>query len=160
MPNALNDLLQATLRSFYLTLRVLPARVRPQTGSAYLLAHHWELPASLQDTYPLRPFPETASLANIQGRFATRPVPKAQPEISQTRSVWSWRKRKFVLKGQWKFPNRIVARTLPPSRRDGLNFVERYQTLRVWLISTVAPRHGQTISGVNWQSNLVCHQPI
>jgi phytoene/squalene synthetase len=28
MPTALNDLLQATSRSFYLTLRVLPARVR------------------------------------------------------------------------------------------------------------------------------------
>ena len=37
MPNALNDLLQATLRSFYLTLRVLPARVRPQIGLAYRL---------------------------------------------------------------------------------------------------------------------------
>jgi farnesyl-diphosphate farnesyltransferase len=35
---ALNDLLQATSRSFYLTLRVLPARVRQQIGLAYLLA--------------------------------------------------------------------------------------------------------------------------
>jgi farnesyl-diphosphate farnesyltransferase len=33
-----NDLLKATARSFYLTLRVLPARVRPQIGLAYLLA--------------------------------------------------------------------------------------------------------------------------
>jgi farnesyl-diphosphate farnesyltransferase len=31
-------LLKATARSFYLTLRVLPARVRPQIGLAYLLA--------------------------------------------------------------------------------------------------------------------------
>jgi farnesyl-diphosphate farnesyltransferase len=31
-------LLKATSRSFYLTLRVLPARVRPQIGLAYLLA--------------------------------------------------------------------------------------------------------------------------
>jgi farnesyl-diphosphate farnesyltransferase len=38
MPTALNDLLQATSRSFYLTMRVLPARVRPQIGLAYLLA--------------------------------------------------------------------------------------------------------------------------
>jgi len=38
MPNALNDLLKATSRSFYLTLRVLPAAVRPQIGLAYLLA--------------------------------------------------------------------------------------------------------------------------
>ena len=34
----LHDLLKATSRSFYLTLRVLPARVRPQIGLAYLLA--------------------------------------------------------------------------------------------------------------------------
>ncbi len=38
MPKPLTDLLQATSRSFYLTLRVLPARVRPQIGLAYLLA--------------------------------------------------------------------------------------------------------------------------
>ena len=34
----LEDLLKATSRSFYLTLRVLPASVRPQIGLAYLLA--------------------------------------------------------------------------------------------------------------------------
>jgi farnesyl-diphosphate farnesyltransferase len=34
----LGDLLKATSRSFYLTLRVLPAAVRPQIGLAYLLA--------------------------------------------------------------------------------------------------------------------------
>jgi farnesyl-diphosphate farnesyltransferase len=38
MTDVLNDLLKATARSFYLTLRVLPARVRPQIGLAYLLA--------------------------------------------------------------------------------------------------------------------------
>jgi farnesyl-diphosphate farnesyltransferase len=38
MPNGLNDLLKATSRSFYLTLRVLPVAVRPQIGLAYLLA--------------------------------------------------------------------------------------------------------------------------
>src|ERR1700690_1255099 len=38
MPKPLTDLLKATSRSFYLTLRVLPARVRPQIGLAYLLA--------------------------------------------------------------------------------------------------------------------------
>src|SRR6266849_3826133 len=35
---SLGDLLKATSRSFYLTLRVLTARVRPQIGLAYLLA--------------------------------------------------------------------------------------------------------------------------
>src|SRR5882672_163289 len=38
MPTALNDLLKATSRSFYLTLRILPAKIRPQIGLAYLLA--------------------------------------------------------------------------------------------------------------------------
>ena len=38
MPTALNDLLKATSRSFYLTLRVLPRAIRPQIGLAYLLA--------------------------------------------------------------------------------------------------------------------------
>jgi farnesyl-diphosphate farnesyltransferase len=33
-----NDLLRATSRSFYLTLRVLPGAIRPQIGLAYLLA--------------------------------------------------------------------------------------------------------------------------
>ncbi len=37
-PALLGDLLKATSRSFYLTLRVLPAAVRPQIGLAYLLA--------------------------------------------------------------------------------------------------------------------------
>jgi len=38
MTGTANDLLKATARSFYLTLRVLPARVRPQISLAYLLA--------------------------------------------------------------------------------------------------------------------------
>lgn len=37
-PDSLNALLKATSRSFYLTLRVLPAAIRPQIGLAYLLA--------------------------------------------------------------------------------------------------------------------------
>jgi farnesyl-diphosphate farnesyltransferase len=38
MTASLQELLKQTSRSFYLTLRVLPARVRPQIGLAYLLA--------------------------------------------------------------------------------------------------------------------------
>jgi farnesyl-diphosphate farnesyltransferase len=38
MAGTANDLLKATARSFYLTLRVLPGRVRSQIGLAYLLA--------------------------------------------------------------------------------------------------------------------------
>jgi farnesyl-diphosphate farnesyltransferase len=38
MAGNLNELLRATSRSFYLTLRVLPGAIRPQIGLAYLLA--------------------------------------------------------------------------------------------------------------------------
>ncbi len=38
LPANLDDLLRATSRSFYLTLRVLPCAIRPQIGLAYLLA--------------------------------------------------------------------------------------------------------------------------
>jgi farnesyl-diphosphate farnesyltransferase len=38
MAAELKELLKATSRTFYLTLRVLPGRVRPQIGLAYLLA--------------------------------------------------------------------------------------------------------------------------
>ena len=38
MAETFDNLLKATSRSFYLTLRVLPAAVRPQIGLAYLLA--------------------------------------------------------------------------------------------------------------------------
>lgn len=38
MNAVLNQLLRETSRSFHLTLRVLPARIRPQIGLAYLLA--------------------------------------------------------------------------------------------------------------------------
>src|ERR1700690_1347909 len=56
MPTALNDLLKATSRSFYLTLRVLPAAVRPQIGLAYLLARTTD---TIADT----------ELVSVQGRL-------------------------------------------------------------------------------------------
>src|SRR5580692_10459524 len=37
-PFSQDDLLRATSRSFYLTLRMLPGAIRPQIGLAYLLA--------------------------------------------------------------------------------------------------------------------------
>ena len=37
MSLALNELLKQTARSFYLTLRVLPAAVRPQIGLAWFV---------------------------------------------------------------------------------------------------------------------------
>jgi farnesyl-diphosphate farnesyltransferase len=55
MSTVLNDLLKATSRSFYLTLRVLPARVRPQIGLAYLLARTTDTIADTENMpLPLR----------------------------------------------------------------------------------------------------------
>jgi len=105
MPTALNDLLKATSRSFYLTLRVLPVAVRPQIGF----------------------------------------VPKAQPEISQTRSAW-YRFTKYIPSqrdgGNIRTTIRIgnLHRPFRTNSHSNLN-----QTLRVWLISGVAPR--QNIAG-------------
>src|SRR5271170_6156831 len=48
----LRNLLKATSRSFYLTLRILPARVRPQIGLAYLLARTTDTIAETE-TVPL-----------------------------------------------------------------------------------------------------------
>lgn len=52
----LNSLLRDTSRSFYLTLRVLPATVRPQIGLAYLLARATD---TIADT----------ELVSVQGRL-------------------------------------------------------------------------------------------
>ena len=42
MNSEMSSLLRATSRSFYLTLRVLPAAVRPQIGLVYLFARSFE----------------------------------------------------------------------------------------------------------------------
>ena len=56
MAGTLNDLLKATSRSFYLSLRVLPAAMRPQIGLAYLLARTTD---TIADT----------ELVSVQGRL-------------------------------------------------------------------------------------------
>jgi hypothetical protein len=74
--------------------------------------------------------PQTSRVSSNANSCEHRLVPKAQPEISQTRSVWYRGKRKSVLKGRWK------------------------------LIFGVAPRHGQTILGVYSQLDRLCHPRI
>lgn len=64
-PN-LNNLLQATSRSFYLTLRVLPAQVRPQIGLAYLLARTTD---TVADTEILPVEQRLAALQQLRGRM-------------------------------------------------------------------------------------------
>ena len=66
MSKALNDLLRATSRSFYLTLRVLPAAVRPQIGLAYLLARTTD---TIADTELVPPAQRLAALQALRGRI-------------------------------------------------------------------------------------------
>ena len=66
MPTALNDLLKATSRSFYLTLRVLPVRVRPQIGLAYLLARTTD---TIADTELVPPAQRLGALQKLRERI-------------------------------------------------------------------------------------------
>src|SRR5271154_4623054 len=66
MPTALNDLLKATSRSFYLTLRVLPARVRPQIGLASLLARTTD---TIADTELVPPAQRLDALQKLRERI-------------------------------------------------------------------------------------------
>ena len=66
MPTALNDLLKATSRSFYLTLRVLPAAVRPQIGLAYLLARTTD---TIADTEIVPPAQRLDALQKLRERI-------------------------------------------------------------------------------------------
>lgn len=64
--NSLNTLLKATSRSFYLTLRVLPAAVRPQIGLAYLLARTTD---TIADTEILPVEQRLAALQKLRERI-------------------------------------------------------------------------------------------
>jgi len=66
MTAALNQLLKATSRSFYLTLRVLPARVRPQIGLAYLLARTTD---TIADTELVPPAQRLDALQKLRERI-------------------------------------------------------------------------------------------
>jgi farnesyl-diphosphate farnesyltransferase len=66
MTGTANDLLKATARSFYLTLRVLPAQVRPQIGLAYLLARTTD---TVADTEIVPLAQQLAALQNLRERI-------------------------------------------------------------------------------------------
>lgn len=66
MNAALNELLKQTSRSFYLTLRVLPAAVRPQIGLAYLLARTTD---TIADTEILPVEQRLDALGKLRGRI-------------------------------------------------------------------------------------------
>jgi len=69
MTGSAQDLLQATARSFYLTLRVLPARVRPQIGLAYLLARTTD---TIADTEIVPPAQRLDALQRLRERILDR----------------------------------------------------------------------------------------
>jgi farnesyl-diphosphate farnesyltransferase len=62
-----NELLKATARSFYLTLRVLPPAVRPQISLAYLLARTTD---TIADTEIVPLAQRLDSLANLRAHIA------------------------------------------------------------------------------------------
>jgi len=66
MSNQLPALLKATSRSFYLTLRMLPVRVRPQIGLAYLLARTSD---TIADTELVAPAQRLDALQKLRGRI-------------------------------------------------------------------------------------------
>src|SRR6185369_7868636 len=66
MVDPLNNLLRATSRSFYLTLRVLPAAIRSQIGLAYLLARTTD---TIADTEIVPPAQRLDALQNLRDRI-------------------------------------------------------------------------------------------
>jgi farnesyl-diphosphate farnesyltransferase len=66
MTTPLNELLRATSRSFYLTLRVLPAPVRSQIGLAYLLARATD---TIADTEIIPPAQRLEALKKLRERI-------------------------------------------------------------------------------------------
>src|SRR6185369_3093047 len=74
MVDPLNNLLRATSRSFYLTLRVLPAAIRSQIGLAYLLARTTD---TIADTEIVPPAQRLEALQKLRERIlgqSTQPL--------------------------------------------------------------------------------------
>jgi len=81
----LGDLLKATSRSFYLTLRVLPAAVRPQIGLAYLLARTTD---TIADTEILPVAQRLAALQSLAERIAgTASAPLNFTELARSQGL-------------------------------------------------------------------------
>ena len=81
----LGDLLKATSRSFYLTLRVLPAAVRSQIGLAYLLARTTD---TIADTEILPVAQRLAALRSLGERIAgTADAPLNFSELAQSQGL-------------------------------------------------------------------------
>jgi farnesyl-diphosphate farnesyltransferase len=81
VPRPLTDLLKATSRSFYLTLRVLPAAVRPQISLAYLLARTTD---TIADTEIVPLAQRLDALQQLRGRILGKsPAPLNFGELAK-----------------------------------------------------------------------------
>ena len=84
-PRLPGDLLKATSRSFYLTLRVLPAAVRSQIGLAYLLARTTD---TIADTEILPVSQRLAALRLLAERIAgTASAPLNFTELARSQGL-------------------------------------------------------------------------
>ncbi|HEX3889643.1 MAG TPA: phytoene/squalene synthase family protein [Verrucomicrobiae bacterium] len=85
LPGQLNNLLRATSRSFYLTLRVLPARVRSQIGLAYLLARTTD---TIADTEIVPPAQRLDALQKLrEGILGQNSAPLNFGELAQKQNL-------------------------------------------------------------------------
>src|SRR5437868_1297740 len=88
MANAQNELLTSLLkdvsRSFYLTLRVLPKKIRPQIGIAYLLARTSD---TIADTEILPVNERLAALRNFRERLVGGKTPLHFDKLAEKQSL-------------------------------------------------------------------------
>jgi farnesyl-diphosphate farnesyltransferase len=92
MANTLNDLLRDTSRSFYLTLRVLPAKIRPQIGLAYLLARTTD---TIADTAVVPLDKRLDALQDLRERIMGNPGPA--PDFGDLAQHQDWPAERMLL---------------------------------------------------------------
>jgi farnesyl-diphosphate farnesyltransferase len=81
----LTELLKAVSRSFYLTMRVLPAKIRPQFGLAYLLARAAD---TIADTEIIPVTQRLEALRDLRERIlGTRPQPLDFRELARSQGA-------------------------------------------------------------------------
>ena len=128
MAAELKNLLKATSRSFYLTLRVLPAAVRPQIGLAYLLARTTD---TIADT-EIVPLDTTARGVAKTPRTNSRPVFRAA-EFRRTRANSRLRPRNDLLMEKTEdslaLLRNLVARGLATGPRASSTTITRGQEM-------------------------------
>ena len=88
------DLLKSVSRSFYLTLRILPAKVREPIGLAYLLARTAD---SIADTPVLAPEQRIGMLAGLGRQISAPDSPIAMAPIEVSEQVFSDSKERVLL---------------------------------------------------------------